>query len=99
MLQKRNDVQERSCCIALHLLIAQHHEIGILAAQGNPAQHVIPPGAELLIKLPGDEARHKTRHRIIVRNISRFHIVVVEGNRHIPRITHDVDHMRIMWLK
>src|SRR5271169_6427439 len=60
---------------------------------------MIAPAPEPSIEFPSNKTRHKAGHRIVVRDVSRFHVVVIKRDRHITRVAHDIDHSRIMRLK
>jgi hypothetical protein len=53
LFQEPDNLPERPCRIALHVFIAEHHEILAVPAHRHPAEHVIPPGAESAIEFPG----------------------------------------------
>src|ERR1700685_1053982 len=84
---------------AVHILVAQEHKTSVALPQEKPASDVIGPRSPLRIKLGIDKARDEIAHRIIVSNVSRFYVVVIEGDRDIPRVAHDIDDSPIMRLK
>ena len=60
---------------------------------------MVRPGSALRVKLGIDKARNKVCHRIIIRDISGFDIVVIKRDHDVARITHDVDDVAIEGLK
>lgn len=65
----------------------------------GPTLDVLGPVSPPPIELGRDETRDELVHWAVIRNISGFHIVMIEGHGYIPRISYDVDHLWIMRLK
>src|ERR1700733_10404476 len=84
---------------AVHILVAQEHKTSMALTQEKPASNMIGPRSPFRIKLRIDEARNEILHWVIVRHVSRFHIVVIEGAGDIARVSHYINDLPIMWLE
>src|ERR1700722_15107473 len=60
---------------------------------------MIPPGSPLGVEIGFDKARNELFEWVILRDITRLDVVMIERDGHVARIAHNVDNARVLGLK